>query len=393
MLKILLLKKHSQPKGERIANAIYKSAEKEALPAAKGFLEKTKRFGKNVLKRGFEAADEFGDLDRALRIQEEASGKERDKKSDKTIGDLVSSKAYGAKQLKVNNLNSAALSQNLTGSIPANAANKFILPAAGKSQVARQIPEDRRRENKKTKRSHKKSSGPVKTVDPPMLYEMKPPPPRSTFNTKNDFKDGTKSLKSEKERKADSTKYAQNVYSTAKDMANKNMTHLITEKRPDNKNYGKKTGANTCLTAACAINKMTGTNLPFNLTKARNADPRVGDNPLETRYNPAFLKNHESLGYKLLKENDKMQPGDLMQVKKSGRPTHAKVFLGNAVGPILAEDHGEGNDNFGVEISHEDYRQKYNTVKDAKKDGYGWIYRYMGLPKKENGSKEIKVYK
>jgi hypothetical protein len=103
--------------------------------------------------------------------------------------------AVGAKQVKVSSLNNAAFSSNLTGMPSANAANKFVQPLAGTQQVARNIPEDRRKEKIRTPRSHKKSTGPVKTVDPPMLYEMKPPPPRSTFNTKNDFKKGGKYIK------------------------------------------------------------------------------------------------------------------------------------------------------------------------------------------------------
>ncbi len=104
-------------------------------------------------------------------------------------------KAYGAKQLKVNNLNNTALSQNLGGMPAANAANNFMQPTTGIQQVARNIPQERRQEKRNTPRSHKKTVGPVKTVEPPMLYEMKPPPPRSTFNTKNDFKKGGKYIK------------------------------------------------------------------------------------------------------------------------------------------------------------------------------------------------------
>ena len=120
--------------------------------------------------------------------------------------------AVGAKQLKVNTLNDAALSSNLTGIPAVNAANKFVQPLAGTQQVARNISEDRRQEKINTPRSHKKSTGPVKTVNPPKLYEMKPPPPlsrpneetiyemkppkpRSTFNTKNDFNKGSKKVK------------------------------------------------------------------------------------------------------------------------------------------------------------------------------------------------------
>jgi hypothetical protein len=104
-------------------------------------------------------------------------------------------KAYGAKQLKVNNLNTTALSQNFAGMPAANAANKFVQPLASIQQVARNIPEDRRKEKINTPRSHKKVNPDTnRIIDPPMLYEMKPPPPRSTFNTKNDFQDGVNKL-------------------------------------------------------------------------------------------------------------------------------------------------------------------------------------------------------
>jgi hypothetical protein len=104
--------------------------------------------------------------------------------------------AVGAKQIKVDDLNSAAFSQNLVGSTPANAANKFVQPRAGLHQVARQIPEERRKEKIRTPRSHKKENPDTnRIIDPPMLYEMKPPPPRSTFNTKNDFNKGSKRVK------------------------------------------------------------------------------------------------------------------------------------------------------------------------------------------------------
>lgn len=104
--------------------------------------------------------------------------------------------AVGAKQVKVKELNDTSLSQNLGGMPAVNAANKFIQPMAGKMQVARQIPDERRKEKIRTPRSHKtapKDSNRI--IDPPMLYEMKPPPPRSTFNTKNDFKKGGKYVK------------------------------------------------------------------------------------------------------------------------------------------------------------------------------------------------------
>jgi hypothetical protein len=168
----------------KYAKYLYKKAD-DAGNVAKTAWETTKKYGKKGLELGQEVSDYFG-------LSDVFSDKSSDNKQ---LGMPLQKKAYGAKQLKVNNLNNAAVSQNLNGMPAANAANKFILPAAGKSQVARQIPEDRRKEKIRTKRSHKKNPGPVKTVDPPMLYEMKPPPPRSTFNTKNNFNKGSKKVK------------------------------------------------------------------------------------------------------------------------------------------------------------------------------------------------------
>jgi len=106
--------------------------------------------------------------------------------------------AVGAKQLKVNTLNDAAFSSNLTDTPSANAANKFAQPLAGINQVARNIPEDRRQEKVRTERSHKKSVKPV-IVDPPTPYELKEKPPLSRvnndYNTKNNFKKGGKYVK------------------------------------------------------------------------------------------------------------------------------------------------------------------------------------------------------
>jgi hypothetical protein len=125
--------------------------------------------------------------------------------------------AVGAKQIKVNDLNNTAFSQNLSNTPPANAANAFIQPQAGINQVARQIPQERRKETKRTIRSHKKVNPDLnKIVDPPTtydmmerpplsrvnkdtLYEAKLPKPTNTYNTKNNFKNGGKYIKVYKE--------------------------------------------------------------------------------------------------------------------------------------------------------------------------------------------------
>jgi hypothetical protein len=88
--------------------------------------------------------------------------------------------AVGAKQLKINDLNNTAFSSNLTGMPSANAANKFIQPTTGISQVARQIPEERRKEKIRTPRSHKKVNPDTnRIIDPPIPNELKPKPEKS----------------------------------------------------------------------------------------------------------------------------------------------------------------------------------------------------------------------
>jgi hypothetical protein len=90
--------------------------------------------------------------------------------------------AVAAKQLKFNILNDTAISSNLTGMPSVNAANKFIQPTAGINQVARQIPEVRRKEKINTPRSHKKTNPDTnRIIDPPMLEEMRPKPEKSRY--------------------------------------------------------------------------------------------------------------------------------------------------------------------------------------------------------------------
>lgn len=379
--------------------------------------------------------------------------------------------AVGAKQIKVKELNDASLSENLGGMPAVNAANKFIQPMAGIQEVARNIPEARRKEKQNTPRSHKKVNPDLnKIVDPPMLYEMKPPPPRSTFNTKNDYKKGSSYIKkydygtsnleikkfapggdkvkakatpeereairriqrnlgvkadgwwgpitqaawerknniapkpdstftrederearkifnadflrAEQERKADSTLYANRIVPTALNAARANKKVYVTEKRPGRPDTGRKTGNNACLTGVCNVNKMTGTNLPFDMRIASNPNIK-GDNPLETRFNPAFQQNSEKLGYRKLKPTDKLQPGDVLQKSAAGVADHARLFLGNKKGPLIGEDHGN-DDNKGFEIEDFSYLDKMRTVNDAMVGNPGLsAYRYVGLPKRK----------
>lgn len=103
--------------------------------------------------------------------------------------------AYGAKQVKVNDLNNTALSQNLSGMPSANAANKFIQPTVGLNQVARQIKEDRRKEKGGIPTSHRTENKDInREIRPPRRYE-EIPKDTSSYNNKNNFKKGGKYIK------------------------------------------------------------------------------------------------------------------------------------------------------------------------------------------------------
>jgi hypothetical protein len=177
-----------------------------ALPAfgkfgktIKGLKITSDLFRESKLSKALRFADKVSKLDQGKDISEKKynSGTSNLMPKRSKISLLGSGNmAVGAKQLKVNDLNNTAFSSNLTGMPSANAANKFIQPTTGLSQVARQIPEERRKEKIRTPRSHKTINPDTnRIIDPPMLYEMKPPPPRSSFNTKNDFKKGSTKVK------------------------------------------------------------------------------------------------------------------------------------------------------------------------------------------------------
>lgn len=88
--------------------------------------------------------------------------------------------AVGARQVKVKELNDTSLSENLGGMPAVNAANKFVQPMAGIQQVARNIPEYRRKATIKNPMSHRKENPDTnRIIDPPVPYELKPKPEKS----------------------------------------------------------------------------------------------------------------------------------------------------------------------------------------------------------------------
>jgi uncharacterized protein YcfJ len=115
-----------------------------------------------------------------------------------TVGMGMGAFQVGTKQIKVNDLNNTAFSQNLSNTPSPNAPNAFFQPQAKINQVAKQLPEKRRKEKIGIPKSQKMENPFDKMrhkIKPPIPYEMLPPPPRSTFNTKNDFKKGGKYVK------------------------------------------------------------------------------------------------------------------------------------------------------------------------------------------------------
>jgi hypothetical protein len=102
--------------------------------------------------------------------------------------------AVGAKQLKVNNLNNTAFTENLGGMPAANAANKFMQPMAGINQVARNIPEYRRKATIKKPMSHRKENPDTnRVITPPTRFDDRPKQPISGQN--NNFKKGGEYVK------------------------------------------------------------------------------------------------------------------------------------------------------------------------------------------------------
>jgi hypothetical protein len=89
----------------------------------------------------------------------------------------------GAKQLKVNDLNNTAFSQNLSNTPSANAANAFFQPQAEINQVARQLPEKRRKEKIGFPKSYRKENPDTnRVISPPTRFDNRPKQAISRYN-------------------------------------------------------------------------------------------------------------------------------------------------------------------------------------------------------------------
>jgi len=207
----------------------------------------------------------------------------------------------------------------------------------------------------------------------------------------------------EMSRKQDSTYYANNIGRRIDEAVNNNTRVYVTENRPNKPLRGKKSGDNTCITGVCNVAKKGGAKIPFNSALAENRNA-VGDNPIETRYNPAFRDKAASMGFKLLPQSSKLQRGDVVQLNEKGTPHHAMLYY----------DEGTGGSRFGNDVGNDDDGRSFFGLGPKKDLGFEkrWMgpfanrtsssinpiarnalaYRYMGVPSKKASMNEAIAY-
>jgi hypothetical protein len=207
----------------------------------------------------------------------------------------------------------------------------------------------------------------------------------------------------EQSRKQDSTYYANNIGRQIDNAVANNTRVYVTENREGKPLKGKKSGDNTCITGVCNVAKKGGAKIPFNSALAENRN-LVGDNPIETRYNPAFRDKAASMGFKLLPQNAKMQRGDVVQLNEKGTPHHAMLYY----------DEGTAGSRFGNDVGNDDDGRSFFGLGPKKDLGFEkrWMgpfsnrtsssinpiaknalaYRYMGVPSKRASMNEAVAY-
>lgn len=254
----------------------------------------------------------------------------------------------------------------------------------------------------KTKSSTKKTvdrtpTVPKKSVIPVNQY--------SDFDEDKITKDRFNYLKGleEKSRKQDSTYYANNIGRQIEQAAGNNTRVYVTENREGKPLKGKKSGDNTCITGVCNVAKKAGAKIPFNSAIAEDRNSPF-DNPIQTRYNPAFRDNAESMGFKLLPQNAKMQRGDIVQLNEKGNPHHAMLYYGDDYkGSIFGNDVGNEDDGrsfFGLgpkkDLGFEKRwmgpfsNRSTSSINPIAKNALA--YRYMGVPSKKASMQEAVAY-
>lgn len=254
----------------------------------------------------------------------------------------------------------------------------------------------------KTKSSTKKTidrtpTVPKKSVIPVNQY--------SDFDENKITKDRFNYLKGleEKSRKQDSTYYANNIGRQIEQAAGNNTRVYVTENREGKPLKGKKSGDNTCITGVCNVAKKAGAKIPFNSAIAEDRNSPF-DNPIQTRYNPAFRDNAESMGFKLLPQTGKMQRGDIVQLNEKGNPHHAMLYYGDDYkGSIFGNDVGNEDDGrsfFGLgpkkDLGFEKRwmgpfsNRSTSSINPIAKNALA--YRYMGVPSKKASMQEAVAY-
>jgi hypothetical protein len=207
----------------------------------------------------------------------------------------------------------------------------------------------------------------------------------------------------EMSRKQDSTYYANNIGRQIDEAVRNNTRVYVTENREGKPLKGKKSGDNTCITGVCNVAKKGGAKIPFNSAIAEDRNSPF-DNPIQTRYNPAFRDNAANMGFKLLPQNAKLQKGDVVQLNEKGTPHHAMLYY----------DEGTAGSRFGNDVGNEDDGRSFFGLGPKKDLGFEkrWMgpfsnrtsssinpiarnalaYRYMGVPNKKASMKEALAY-
>lgn len=207
----------------------------------------------------------------------------------------------------------------------------------------------------------------------------------------------------ERSRKQDSTYYANNIGRMIDQAVENNTRVYVTENREGKPLKGKKSGDNTCITGVCNVAKKAGAKIPFNSVLAEDRNS-VGDNPIETRYNPAFRDNAKKMGFQLLPQSAKLQRGDIVQLNETGTPHHAMLYYGeNNGGSIFGNDVGNEDDGrsfFGLgpkkDLGFE--KRWMGPFSNRTSGGINPIaknalaYRYMGVPSKRASMEEALAY-
>lgn len=272
----------------------------------------------------------------------------------------------------------------------ANTSNKELeLPTEGDVAIVYNLPAQ---EKNKTKPVKIKKT-PIKTS--PVIND------ENSFNENKILKNRLNYLKGleERSRKQDSTYYANNIGRQIDEAVRNNTRVYVTENREGKPLKGKKSGDNTCITGVCNVAKKAGAKIPFNSTLAEDRNS-FGDNPIETRYNPAFRDNAAKMGFKLLPQNAKLQRGDIVQLNERGTPHHAMLYYDESAFGTDAGNEDDGRSWFGFGPKKDlGFEKRWmgpfsnrtsSSINPIAKNALA--YRYVGVPSKKTSMQEAVAY-